>query len=344
MASESPRLILSQDYELFFDKSGTLDKCLFEPCAALLEFADKHDSKITFFVDAGMLLCMERHASAAAELHTTLGQVKNHISSLANAGHEIALHVHPHWEDTQWENNTWQFANTRYQFCDFSDEEIARIFRDYATCLADLSGDMPMVYRAGGFCVEPFGRIRSVLEDLGIKIDSSVVPGALLRDPDKGFDFRNAPTEDWWMFDESPAIREEAGPFLELPVSVQKLPFIFYWGRLLERIGATKTSEQFGDGSSKRIGKTEIIRRLLGASRIAELSIDDAKAGHLLRPENTGSKRELWQVMGHPKLLSRRSLQTLEQFMGRVGLQRFETATAVGELIDSGDLEGLAAS
>ena len=54
---------------------------------------------------------------------------------------------------------------------------------------------------------------------------------------------------------------------------------------MLDRIGVTKLSKPFGDGSSKRIGKSEIIRRLVGASKVAELSIDDAKAGHLLRPE-----------------------------------------------------------
>ena len=84
MGSDS-RLILSQDYELFFDKSGSLEKCLFEPCAALLDFADKHDSKVTFFVDAGMLLCMERHVSESREMRAALDQVMDLIDSVTES-------------------------------------------------------------------------------------------------------------------------------------------------------------------------------------------------------------------------------------------------------------------
>ena len=119
------------------------------------------------------------------------------------------------------------------------------------------------------------------------------------------------------------------------------MPFLFYWGRMLDRIGATNLSTPFGDGSSKRIGTLEVIRRLLGASRIAELSIDDAKVGHLLRPENVNAERRLWQLMGHPKLLSQRSLQILEHFMSRVGLRKFETMTVVAERIRSNAVDSL---
>ncbi len=333
MDSALPKFILSQDYELFFHKSGSIEKCLFEPCTALLNFADRHDSKITFFVDAGMLRCMERHTRLEHSARRVLDRVRKHVTSLADAGHEIALHVHPHWEDTQWLDNDWQFAGTRYKIDMFSLEETDRIFRDYAACLAELSGCMPTAYRAGGFCVEPFDQIRAVLSDLGIFIDSSVLPGALLRDPEKGFDFRHVPNRESWTFQDSPTSHEVDGDFLEIPISAQRMPFFYYWERALDRVGASNISTHFGDGSSKRIGRAEIARRLLGLSRVAELSIDDAKAEHLLRFANLHSDRQLWQVMGHPKLLSRRSLQTLDQFMERVGLRRFDTITAVaGEI------------
>ena len=189
MTAATPLFVLSQDYELFFHESGSVQKCLFDPCEALLEFARKPDSGITFFVDAGMLLCMQRHLDADRAMRGTLDDVKRHIETLARAGHEIALHVHPHWEDTRWTDDGWDFSGTRYQFRDFSDEEIERIFRDYASLLAELSGHAPTSYRAGGFCVEPFARIGPVLADIGITVDSSVLPGALLRDPDKGIRF-----------------------------------------------------------------------------------------------------------------------------------------------------------
>ena len=35
-----PILVVSQDYELFFRKSGSIGKCLFEPTDMLLYFTD----------------------------------------------------------------------------------------------------------------------------------------------------------------------------------------------------------------------------------------------------------------------------------------------------------------
>ena len=132
--------------------------------------------RFTFFVDAGMLLAMQRHALSEPELGRMLSKVQRHIESLANAGHEIALHAHPHWEDTRWISGRWVFGGTRYQLKQFKSDEIARIFREYSDSLAELSGQRPASYRAGGFCIEPFSALAPVLTDIGITVDSSVVP------------------------------------------------------------------------------------------------------------------------------------------------------------------------
>ncbi len=328
-------LILSQDYELFFHKSGTVEQCLFAPCDALLEFASARDLKYTFFVDAGMLLAMERYKSDVAELGGTLSKVQQHIESLANAGHEIALHIHPHWEDTTWVDGQWQFAGTRYQLREFAKDDIDRIVGQYSETLANLSGQMPTSYRAGGFCLEPFEVLGEALAKYGVTVDSSVVPGALLRDPDKGFNFGLSPDHEWWHFDTSPEQTLRSGRFVEIPITPQRLPFFYYWQRAVQRLAGPSVSESFGDGTSKRIGRKEIIRRLLGFSRTAELSVDDAKARHLLSRRVLKQKRQVWHVMGHPKLVSPRALQILGQFIESTGIERFATVTEIASLVRS---------
>ena len=91
---------------------------------------------------------------------------------------------------TTWKNDAWKFAGTRYQLRDYSDSEIADIVRSYTKILNALADGGVRSYRAGGFCVEPFGRIRNCLLENGISIDSSVVPGAALIDDDKGIRFQ----------------------------------------------------------------------------------------------------------------------------------------------------------
>ena len=325
--------MLSQDYELFFGQSGSIEKCLIEPCEMLLDFASKRDVRVTFFVDAGMLVAMEREAASAPEVRRSLDQVRRHIESLSNAGHEIGLHVHPHWEDTNWKFGAWQFGGTRYQLRDFSADEIERILESYTHTLQDLCDGNVVSYRAGGFCVEPFDLIGVKLRRLGITIDSSIVPGAALFDPDKGFDHRAAPDRAWWRFSDSPLCPDDDGDFLEIPVTPVKLPVSYYWFRLVDRLLGRRSTDMLGDGISKAIGRREVVRRLAGAGLVSELSIDAPKAGQLVTDHIESQQREIWQVMGHPKLLGESSLRNLDKFMSRAGIRRTLTLRRVASSI-----------
>jgi len=333
-----PILVVSQDYELFFGESGSIEKCLIEPCDYLLEFARKKDVRVTFFVDAGMLCCMKRIARTDPMIGSMLTTVKRHIESLVSSGHEVGLHIHPHWEETVWKNDRWSFAGTRYRLRDFSHEEVAEIFESYTSALQELTDGQIKCYRAGGFCVEPFGRIRDQLLRHGITIDSSVVPGAVLKDKDKGFDFGRISDRGWWRFRESPTTPDPEGDFLEIAVTPLKLPLFHYWGRLADRTMKRSAIKMFGDGSSKTLGNSEILRRLTGRGRVSELSLDAPKARRLVSASVSRRNREVWQVMGHPKLLGPSSLEMLSQFMDCLGVNRSDTLTDVAAAIRAGYL------
>jgi hypothetical protein len=333
--ADAPLLVLSQDYEFFFGVSGTAEKCLFEPCDALLAFGGKHDVRFTFYVDAGMLLCMQRHAAGNRQIGKVLGLIQRHIEQLAASGNEIGLHVHPHWEDTRWTSSGWDFSGTRYQLQQFSDGDAANIMRSYSHALGELSNTPITSYRAGGFCVEPFGQIRETLKDLGITIDSSVVPGAKLQDVAKGFDFSQSPDKGWWCFDSSPAVPSTAGEFCEVAITPLVLSIGHYWGRLVDRLKPGPSAAAIGDGVSKAIGKREIARRLLGAGRVSELSIDAAKAHHLGSPQVLSQRRNVWHVMGHPKLLGADSLTYLGHFIGALDVGRAMTVSEYAAFVRS---------
>jgi len=321
------------DYELFFQKSGSIQKCLIEPTDALLEFADRVGLRITFFIDAGMLCRMEQLAPEQPTLEADLARVKSHISSIAGAGHEIGLHIHPHWEDTQFVDAAWDFTSTRYKLDHFGDDEIGDIVERYTRVLNELCDGNVRAYRAGGFCIEPFGRLRSSLLRQGITVDSSVVPGLRIEDPDKGVDFTSAPDKSWWYFDGSPANPEEAGEFVEIPVTRQVLPFSHYWLRALARILGRQPAAVSGDGMSKAIGRKEVIRRLTGRGRVSELSVDAPKASGLNANGIVRSDRRVWHVMGHPKLLGQPSFDALEKFIDRKKIQRFTTVAGIASVV-----------
>mgnify|MGYP001815269367 CR=1 FL=1 len=314
--TENPqtRLILSTDYELFFHRSGTVQRCLVDPAERLLEFTARQGMKMTFFVDTGMLRCLDRHAAEHRDLAREADVIRAQLRKISAAGHELGLHIHPHWEDTRLTGGEWDFSDTRYRLDMFSDDEVVNLLETNFELLQALSDEPVVSYRAGGFCIEPFERIGPTLARLGITVDSSVVPGTRLDDPQKGFDASQAPDEPCWRFDASPRQPAREGAFCEVAITPLTVGRFYFWGRLLNRLGGSKGGEHFGDGVSKAIGRAEVFRRLLGRSRISELSMDDAKSQLLLHALAAEPARRAWHVMGHPKLLSERSLQRLEKF------------------------------
>jgi len=338
MNNSAPILLLSQDYELFFHNSGSIEKCLVDPSEALVKTARELGAKVTFFVDAGMISCMDRFSGKYQAVARAESLVKRNLEYIAGQGHEIALHVHPHWEDVRWHDGEWDFSGTRYQPREFSDAEISEVFKGYTNILEELSGQKMTAYRAGGFCIEPFSVIKSALEQADIFVDSSVVPGAYLNDSSKGFDFRKVPDKEWWFFDNSVSEDVADGRFLEIPISAQELPLLYYWGRLANRLLGERFSEHYGDGSAKKIGRTEILRRLVGNSRIAEISLDEPKVEGLPGSLEKRPGSRLCHVMGHPKLLSDRSLGILKSFVQKDRISRFETVSSLAAQIREGGL------
>lgn len=315
-----PTLILSTDYELFFHQSGSVQRCMLDPAERLLEFTAQHGMKMTFFVDAGMLRCLDRHAGAEPGLAAEAAAIREQLRRIAAAGHELGLHIHPHWEDTRRVNGQWDFGNTRYRLDLFDDGEVEEILESNFKLVQALS-DAPVVsYRAGGFCIEPFARIAPTLKRLGVTVDSSIVPGTRLDDPQKGFDASSVPDEPGWRFDTEPHTKADDGAFREVAITPLTVGRFYFWGRLLNRLGGSKGGEHFGDGVSKAIGRAEVLRRLLGQSRISELSMDDAKAQLLPLALAARPDRRVWHVMGHPKLLSERSLRRLGDFTDAAGV------------------------
>src|SRR5215470_18065767 len=100
------RTLITLDYEVFFGKNtGSVARTLIEPTQALLRVADRHGAKLVFFVDAGFLLRLRAEMGASAALREQHDTVCRQVEALAKAGHEIQLHIHPHWEDSHWSDD-----------------------------------------------------------------------------------------------------------------------------------------------------------------------------------------------------------------------------------------------
>lgn len=308
-------LLLTLDYELFFGpSSGTVERCLIGPTAALAEIAERHGLRLTLFVDAGFL-CRAAEYGEHKAVRAQVDAVERQLSALARKGHDLQLHVHPHWEDSHWTDDGWQFDLARYRLHDHDAASRSDIVRRYKERLARLTDSDVFAFRAGGWCLQPFDAISAALAGNGVWLDSTVFAGGLSEDRQRGFDFTAAPRADAWRFSADPLVPDEQGPFTEIAITPMPLGPVSYWlMALLPRLSRRFSS--LGDGRGMKWDKKYYRDRLLKRS-VSPASIDGIKARwvHPLLRARARDSEAIVNVMGHPKAVSRSSLAELDRLL-----------------------------
>ena len=183
-------IFITLDYELFFGgNSGTLENCIIKPTKALCAILDKYGVKASFFVDSGYLLKLEELKNKFPAINKQYTDLVEQIKWLHKNGHDIQLHIHPHWQDTNYQNGKW-FSNTsRYKLHDFSESEINNIVRSYKGILNRIIEDNVFAYRAGGWCIQPFSKIENAFRKNNIWLDSTVFQNGVNTTEKESFDF-----------------------------------------------------------------------------------------------------------------------------------------------------------
>ncbi|MDG3581302.1 hypothetical protein [Galbibacter pacificus] len=313
-------IYVTLDYELFFGaRSGSVDKCIIEPTEALLKIVDPYNIKFVCFVDAGYLVQLERQKDQFLELQNDYNKVTQQIRYLADNGHGIELHVHPHWEDSYYDGRQWVFNTSRYKLSCFNQEEILDIVTRYNNVLKRVLGKAPVAYRAGGWSAQPFTPIKKALEKNNVFIDSTVYPNGYYNSANQVFNFRGVlqyKTE--YNFSEDITKEDIHGSFKEIPISSFKLSPFFFWKFLIIKILKQKQHQSYGDGFALGMDKKEALR-LLTLPSYSVVSIDGYKAKlldksfdkYIRKTSNSGN----FVIIGHPKAFTPYSLKKITSFI-----------------------------
>ena len=128
------QIYLTFDYELYFgERTGTVEKCITGPTAMLTEMADRQGIKLCQFVDIGFLIKLEEAITKYPHLQQDYTLISRQLEQLNKTGHDLQLHIHPHWEDSYYDGNRWHCRVDRYKLSDFNDQEIAdELEEDYS--------------------------------------------------------------------------------------------------------------------------------------------------------------------------------------------------------------------
>jgi len=286
------------------------------PTEELRRLAKKYKVSMTFFIDVGYLISLEKYTSVFPELDKDLMQVKDQLKELLSEGHDIQLHVHPHWEKSFYQNGKWEIkTDGAYKLSDFEDVEIEAILTKYKSYLDELVGYSTTAYRAGGWCIQPFDRLEKIFLKLGLKYDSSVFPGGKMTSGEYAFDFTTAPKLSHYSFSSDVCVLDENGPFIEYPISSWNYPPSFYWRLyLLGRLFPEK-HKMMGDGSF--LAQPGRKRSVLTRYTNNHVSTDGYYSVMLQEILSSYEKNHFtdFVVIGHPKGMTKFSLGKLEEFL-----------------------------
>lgn len=253
------KIILSYDYELFFGlRSGTVQKSIIEPTNRLLNAMDANKQKGNFFVDYLMLKYLKEVNTP--QTISDLKLIENQLIDIVRRGHRVELHIHPHWVDAKYNGDgTWDFSDYHhYSLCSFEEKDIIRMFVEGVNLLTDIVRVANpqyniVAFRAGGWTVQPFIKLKQAFKESGIKVDSSVSIGSYNKNRFYEYDFRNVNTTCKYLyrFSDDITIENPEGDYMEAPISS------YHRGRFNKFVDAVyrrlhKTSNKISDGTHQR--------------------------------------------------------------------------------------------
>jgi hypothetical protein len=307
---------LTFDYELFFGKrAGSVEKCLIEPTNALLTIFKCYGIQATFFVDAGYLLKLKELAPQFQSLQNDLDAVVKQLKAIQEQGSSIQLHIHPHWEKAAYLNNEWVFdMNNCYKLADFEQGEMEEIVRKYKACLDFYSTVPTTVFRAGGWCIQPFQRLKAVFKELNIQVDSSVIPNVQFASEQYDFDFTTAPQKAHYTFDNDVCVEDENGFFTEIPITSFRYSPFFYWR--LYGLGRLFPSQHKMMGDGLFLTQPKRKNTQLSQTTWNHVSCDGFYAIKMKAALKSALRNEQQGIViiGHPKGMTQFSLKKLAAF------------------------------
>lgn len=311
-------IYITLDYEIYFGQNhGTVEKCIIYPTSELIRIAEKHNVRFCFFVDCGFVLKLNEFREKYPQLEKDYQAITGQIKYLSETGHDIQLHIHPHWEDSYYNGEQWVINVSRYKLVDFNETEIQDIVYRYKKVLTDLTGREIFAFRAGGWCLQPFGKMKKIFKQNNITLDSSVFRNGFYTSENYYYDFRNAPDKDMYRFEEEPTIENTSGYFTELPISAIRNSPLFFWKLFLLGRKNPYFHKPLGDG--KAMAAPGQRKKMLTQYTDCTVSIDGYNAHLLHKALKQLQKKKFNQmvVIGHPKALSRYSIKKLEEFIAK---------------------------
>lgn len=307
---DKKQILLTYDYELFLgEDSGDLYKTLINPADKILRMLKKYNAKGLFFIDASFLFKIKDN-----ECFTV---VKKQIRNIIQDGHDIGLHIHPHWNNAELiDECRWIFKDYKhFRLHSYDDKTIEKIIKETYELLSEVVYEVDNNYkidtfRAGGWCIQPFDKLAIIFKEIGIKYDFSVLPDMKDDDmPKHYYDYTKVPKGKYtWYFEKDVLKENKHGNFIEISNTVFNMNII----DLMKNRKLLKNYNISGDG--KGAGKKKSFYEQLKRVRwnVKQILSSDSIDINLFKKYINKIDRDVIVYVAHPKLFSENSFGVLE--------------------------------
>ena len=214
--------VFTIDYEIYGNGTGLLKDLVYEPAKRLRELFRTWNVRFVAFVEVAELEKIEIFGADPA-----IDLVKRQVLEFYRDGCEIGLHLHPQWCNARYEKGAWILDYREYNLCTLPRNRISEVVDGslaYLRRLVNCSDFTPLSFRAGNWLFQPTETAASVLAEKGIRVDSSVFKGGMLRS--HRLDYRPALKNGYyWTFYRDVNEPDPAGAWIEVPIYTNVVPF-----------------------------------------------------------------------------------------------------------------------
>ncbi|HEB87076.1 MAG TPA: hypothetical protein ENI68_08705, partial [Gammaproteobacteria bacterium] len=235
-----PHLILSVDYEVFGNGLGSVKSCVLDPADQMMHICENHAAPLTFFVEALEFIVMEGIEETRSHERSVVEQLQGAVLR----GHDAQLHLHPQFEEAKWEKGRWK-TSSQWRIGDLECDACFKVIQAGKQWLEGKIQETTkeyrcLVFRAGGWCIQPSENVVQALLKLGFLVDSTIAPGFRNAARGEWSDFRSVPEKAFWHINGDVCLETPSGPW-EVPIVT---------GRIspLRHLHALRANRFSGDG------------------------------------------------------------------------------------------------
>lgn len=188
-------LAFVDDWEIGGNGSGDVESLQFRPMRELVKIYHAHDIRGSFNAELMQQLTFRKYQDQYPELKALADAWDDIVRETFRQGHDIQLHIHPQWIDSQYDNGKWKLTGD-WSILNYDPDTAYRMLASGKEYLENLLRPIDPNYRcisfrSGSWCIAPSAHMLRLLVKLGIVFDMSIVGGVCYDTKNIQLDYTN---------------------------------------------------------------------------------------------------------------------------------------------------------